>query len=220
VEKEGERSSSAEREVDWTAADAKRPVTFWAFNLGLCMFAMVGTAVAFHIVSIFETAGLDRGTAISIFLPSSIVAVSANALAGWLSDWRPFRDRLTLLLGIELLGVLLMCLGVWGLSAGWGRNAIIAGNGIASGLFGTLSAVAWPGFFGRTHLGAISGLNMAFVVFFSAIGPPVFGWSYSLTRSYSRAVMVCGTLTGMLLILSFGARKPEKPVASSVAQGR
>ncbi|MBD3317761.1 MAG: MFS transporter [Chitinivibrionales bacterium] len=202
------KDGDAEVERDWTAEQAKTTFTFWVFNFGLCMFSMVATAISFHIVSIFETEGLTRQAAISIFLPGSIIAVTVNAGAGWLSDWRPFRYRLNILLAGLLLGVLLMCVGVYTLGAGWGRYVIIVGNGLASGLFGNLTAVAWPRFFGRTHLGAISGINMAFLVFSSAVGPPLFAWSYSLTQTYEWAVFICASLAILFMALSVRAGKP------------
>lgn len=47
----------------------------------------------------------------------------------------------------------------------------VIGLGISGGCFGTLTTVVLPRFFGRAHLGAISGVQMMLTDIASAIGP-------------------------------------------------
>ena len=51
---------------------------------------------------------------------------------------------------------------------------LIAGSAGSWGSFPILISVAFARFFGRTHLGAISGASMAWLVWGSAIGPYLF----------------------------------------------
>lgn len=202
-----------EAEENWTLQDTRRTRTFWIFNLGVSMFSLFITAFTFHVVSIFETAGLQRTDAISLFLPSSIIAVTLNLLAGWLADSKWLKYRLKYLLMAMLVGLALIGVGMFLLRSGVGRYVIILGNGMTSGFFGTVSTVVWPRYFGRLHLGEIAGYNMSFLVFFSAIGPSLFGWSFDGTGSYSIAVMVCSLLMGLLILAALGADKPQRTEA-------
>ena len=148
------------------------------------MFGLLSTALTFHIVSIFKQAGLSRNEAITIFLPVSFLAVAINLAAGWLVDREPLKYRLKFLFVFQLFGLLLLGGGILILHRGCGKYLIIAGYGISRGLLNTLLSVTWPRFFGRKHLGAISGYNMSFVVFFGALGPILFGWSFDKTGNY------------------------------------
>ena len=179
---------------------------FQIFTLGLAMFSLVMTAVMFHIVSIFQVEGLARQEAISIFLPASVIAVVLHLVVGTLSDYTSLKYYLFLILG----GLMLSLAGVLTLHLWWGKYLIIAGNGIASGMFGTLSTVTWPRFFGREHLGAIGGLNMQFLVFFSAIGPFLFGLSQDHAGTYTAAVAGCLVVLAILVVASIRPdRLPE-----------
>ena len=83
---------------------------------------------------------------------------------------------------------------------------VIVGFGIQGGIWGCLSIVAWPRFYGRRHLGSINGMFMGATVFASAIGPPVFGFSENLNGTYDTIVWV---LTALNLFLLFGAARAK-----------
>jgi MFS transporter, OFA family, oxalate/formate antiporter len=93
---------------------------------------------------------------------------------------------------------------------GWPVVLVVAGNGIATGVFGLLSAVTWAKYFGCRHLGAISGLNMCMIVLFSAVGPVLFSQSLSWTGTYRSAALVCLIATVVLLAASFRVRPPVR----------
>ncbi len=201
VKPPGGDSKKAER--NFTLAEARKTYVFWIYNMGLAMFSLVMTAVMFHIVSIFQVEGLPRQEAISIFLPASVIAVVLHLVVGTLSDYTSLKYYLFLILG----GLMLSLAGVLTLDLWWGKYLIITGNGIASGMFGTLSTVTWPRFFGREHLGAIGGLNMQFLVFFSAIGPFLFGLSQDQVETYTAAVAGCLVVLAILVV---AAIRPDR----------
>ncbi len=201
------RRDAPYEEKHWTVYEAKQTRTFWIFNIGLSLFALFVTAVTFHIVSIFTSAGHTRLDAMSIFLPASILAVGINLTAGWLSDQPGF--KLKYLLSVLMVGMLLTSCGVLLLSHSWGKLFIIVGNGIASGMFGTLSSVTWPKFFGREHLGSINGYHMSFLVFASAVGPTIFGWAYNAAGTYHAAILFCIVTLLVLLVASAKADDPN-----------
>ena len=197
-------SAHAKPEPCWTRPEAMRTWAFWTFSLSLALYGMYMTGLTFHIVSVFSSAGMTRLQAVSIFLPASVVAVVVHLLAGWLSD------RIAL---NRLLMVMLAAMGVsaWGLAMlgpGLPVLLVILGDGVGGGLFGLLSAVTWPKFFGRRHLGAISGLHMSVGVLLSAFGPVLFSQSLAWGGSYRPAALVCLAASCALLLAALRAKQP------------
>ena len=90
--------------VDQTLPQARRTLTFWVFIGALVLFSLTGTAFTFHVVSIFEGAGFDRTTAVNIFLPISIIAMTVQFTASSLSDY----FKLKYILVLNLAGQALM----------------------------------------------------------------------------------------------------------------
>jgi len=205
-----DNSNSEVNEQNWTLSEAKKTRTFHAFNLGISFFAMYITAFTFHIVSIFKTAGLARHAAIRIFLPASVLAVIITIISGVLSDRKFFKNKLHWFLGILIIGLMGSGAGVLLMPAKIGIYLIIAGNGIGSGMMATLSSIVWPHFFGRKHLGEIAGYNMSTMVFFSAVGPPLFGWSYQQFGGYETSLWISLIFGSILFILSLRAAPPQK----------
>ncbi len=190
----------------FTLAEARRTYSFWVFALGLSLFGFLGTGLSFHISSIFVSSGLSREAGFSIFIPSVIISMCLRPVAGWLSD----RIELKWLLCSMLIGIAISGLGVSMLSPGLSKWVIIAGNGLSGAIFGLLVGITWPDFFGRGHIGAISGFNMAVMVFASAVGPWVFSKSKSMMGSYDGAAMFCLLLAAVLLIAAKWADNPQE----------
>lgn len=195
-----------EYEVSFTAQEARRTITFWAFNLGMAAHAMLYTAITFHMERIAQLNHMSNAKAFSVFLPVAIVSTSADLMGGAISDWIPMKY----LLMVMQLGLCLGLLGArsYGTTRGFLLTAI--GFGLGNGLFSLLSSAAWPKLFGREHLGAISGFNMSWVVGGSAIGPYVFSLGDSWTGSYRSILLFSLVIPVGILIASFFATAPTR----------
>jgi cyanate permease len=190
----GDTTLSSEREV--SLAEALRSYNFWIFCLGMCSSSVMVTGFTFHISSIGNLAGLSRYDAYSVFLPMSIFSVISHFIAGWASDRMPLKYLLMLLVGCLGLG----SIGLLAYEEIWSRWMVIICYGIQGGIWGCLSIVAWPRFYGRKHLGSINGVFMGAMVFASAIGPPLFGASENLSGSYNEAALISVLFNFMLLL--------------------
>ena len=184
---------------DFTLAEARSTFNFWIFNLTLSLQALYITALTFNIVDIFTKADLSREDAILIFLPVSVIAVIFQLIGGYLADF----IRLKYLLMVQLSGMLISMFALIFLSGGLPLYLIILGIGIASGLFGVISTVCWPRFYGTKYLGEISGFSMSWVVAGSALGPYLFSLLLEYSGSYSLSGIVMSIICVTLLILSF-----------------
>lgn len=81
--------------------------------------------------------------------------------------------------------------------------------GALGGFFGVLNSVTWPRFFGRQHLGAITGRVMSTLIFASAIAPSIFSFSYTLLGSYRYMAYIGFIFITMLAIAGAKADNPQ-----------
>ncbi len=195
-------------EPEITLKEALRTYNFWIFCLGLSSAAVIVTGFTFHISSIGALAGLSRMEAYGLFLPMSVISVISHFIAGWASDRMPLKYLLMILLA----GLAVGSLGILNLESFWFRLMLIIGFGVQGGIWGCLTIIAWPRFYGRKHLGAISGAFMGVQVFASAIGPPVFGLSESLNGDYSSAAWISVALNLLLLLGTVRAVSHYRPL--------
>ncbi len=198
-----------ETRKEFTRIEAMKTYAFWVFNAALGTQALIVTAVAFHIASLGDASGLDRDRSYAVFLPMAICSMLANLLAGWASD----RIRLKWLMILMLMGQAVGTLGLlnFGETVGW--TLLVVGHGVSNGIFILLAAVVWPRYFGRVHLGAITGLNMCIMVFASAIGPVVFAQAQSLTGRYDEIIIGAAVVPLIVLAAGFKANNPQLHVA-------
>ena len=203
------RASNVRKEAlrrQFTLPEARRTLPFWAFTITLSLQALVLTANTFHIESIFTLAGMDGAKGFATFPPIAFISVAVTLLGGWLSD----RIELRWLLAAMLAAMAINLAGLAWLAPGWPIACLIIGGGIANGLFGILMSVTWPHFFGRKHLGAVSGFCMTFMVIFSAIGPAVYSGVLKLTNGYAAGNLACLAAALVLFTVSFRARNPQR----------
>ena len=189
-------------ENDFTRKQAVKTYSFWIFNLAIALGAMIITAFTFHIVSVFESANMGRDTAMSVFFPAAAISFVINFGGSWLSDF----IKLKYLLIAELAGLILAMTALMLLdTTGITYYLFIIGYGISNGLFGALSAVTWPRFFGVKHLGSIAGFAHGWTVAASALGPFLFSLSFIHTGNYTLSAGICGGIALVLLIMAIKA---------------
>lgn len=191
------------KELNLTLKEAIRTRLFWMFGLILAFNSFLITGFTFHVISIFSSQGYSKGQAIAIFLPISVIAITVSLIGNVLSDYINHK----IYLYIMLASAIVASCGLIYLSSLFGVYALIGGLGILGGLFAVVHAVSWPRFFGRDHLGAITGKVMSFLVIASAVAPSLFSYSFTKLGSYS----YIGYLNlAFLCFLVFGSIKVAK----------
>lgn len=194
-------------------AQTLRSFSFWVFNLSFAFYAMFATAFTFHIVSMGDEFGFQSEAMIRLFLPMATVSVLTNLCFGWINP----KVRLKGLLFVMNLGALAGVVGLYALNSESGVLAYVVGNGVAGGGFVCLSGIVWPRFFGRAHLGAISGVNMSTMVIASGLGPLIFGFSGQVLASYRPALLFSAVLPLFLAVGSLWADNPQRRWARAQA---
>jgi len=191
---------------EFTRGEALRDYSFWVFNLTFSFYGLYATAFTFHILSLAEEYQFADKQILSLFVPIAATSVLTNLIFGAINA----RLRLKWLLLVMNLGCLSATLGMLFLDKPGGVPAYVIGNGIASGGFVSLTGIVFPRFYGRLHLGAISGVNMSAMVIASGFGPLAFGLCQQFSGSYS-GILIASVIMPMLLgLLSLKADNPQR----------
>ena len=193
-------------EENWTRAEAIRTPIFWIFLLGLASVSMLGTGLMFHIVSIFADNNMSPALAATAYVPLAFVTSATNLGSGFIVD----QVRLRVLMALSLL---LQTLSLWMvtyLSNWWLAMVFGVVLGATSGLQRTVSTVAWAKYYGRRHLGSITGVTTTVTVGASALGPMPMGIARDLLGSYGLTLKLLAILPLVLAVASLFVDRPEK----------
>lgn len=197
----------------FTRAEAVRTVSFWAYTLGLAAHVLIATAMLFHLTSIGEEMGKTRDQAVTMFLYSSFLSIPTRFVVSYFVDNTRLPLRWMLMLVAMTIFSYTIGLTMLDTRAGWLLTTAM--YGITGGIWGVLGNVPMPRYFGRDHLGAISGLMMSIMVIASALGPTIFSYGRDYLGSYRNAAYVVLTLPVVVVILAFFTRNPQRKYADS-----
>ncbi|HLG10807.1 MAG TPA: MFS transporter, partial [Dehalococcoidia bacterium] len=131
---------------------------------------------------------------------------------GFLAD--RLHIRLTLLViavysGISLTSILILP----------GQTALVAGAIAGLGLGGWvgLNQVVWADYFGRAHLGAISGITRPFITISSATGPLLIAALADISGSYTVSVLVMAASWWFCALFLLLVRPVNRPMQQGAA---
>lgn len=210
--KKGHASAPAQPflEVNWTRAEAIRTRTFWIVAAGTATGAMLSTGLFFHMVSIFADNKLSSTVAASVYLPIAVTTALVTFSSGALVDRIPMRFALAASLFLQATA-LLMAQFLFSVPMAFLYGIIL---GMASGLTHIVAAVAWAKYFGRQHLGSITGTASTILIFGAAVGPIPLGVARDLLGSYNLALSLLALLPLSLGVASLFMPEPIRTAAT------
>lgn len=197
---------------EFTLSEALLTWPFWAVNLATAYGAFFITGFTFHIKEIGLENDLSKQEALNLFLPVSIICLIGSIAVGWLMD----RTRLKYLTILFCLGLAGHAVGTVFLPSVTGYALLFISGGVAASIFQPLTGVVWPRFYGREHLGAISGFNMASLVVGSGLGPFAFIWAAEAYGGYYVPLYGSAVLGVVLAIGAYWADNPQRQLAAEV----
>jgi MFS family permease len=204
-----EEKAAAEEPIEenWTLSEAMHTSVFWVGGAGIASISMLTTGLFFHMVSIFQDNGLTPTVAASVYLPIALTTAIVTLGSGVLLSRIPVRVLLAASLVLQAVSLVM---------AGWflqgTEMALLYGVIIGSmlGLVRTVGSVMWAMYFGRQHLGSITGVTTTISVVGTALGPMPLGIARDLLGSYNTALTVSAALPLLLGIISLFGRKPQR----------
>ena len=195
-------------EPDFTVARALRTRAFWVLAVFSGAGFMVQAGVSLHQVSHFINQGLGGSAAAFSAGTFAFCQVLGGLLWSGLTTKVPIRFLLALsalCLSIGAAGIEASSTLAWGLSA-----AVILGVGV--GGLHLLLRLAWAEYYGREHLGSITGLTLPVQVGGQALGPVIAGFMYDATQSYQLPfrIFAIAVFFAGLLVLTATPPKPQE----------
>ena len=208
---DGARASSSAggplfQEENWTRREAVRTSAFWIISLGTACISMLGTGLHFHMVSIFDDAGLSASAAAAAFMPLAVTGAVVRLASGVLVDRLPVRYLLSAAL-VSLAASLLMAPRLQGTTSALIYGIIL---GVTGSLQLTVSSVVWAKYYGRRHLGSITGVALFVSIAGSALGPMPMGIARDVMGSYLPALTASAILPLVLAVVVLFAQHPSK----------
>lgn len=194
---------------EFSKDEALSTYSFWIFTLSLSWAALYGTGYVFHIISVGDELGLPRGEILDFLVQSSFVAVTTMLVTGWISN----HIRLKYILVFVSMASVWWPLGVLLMPSVLGHLLIVTGLGMLFGGSGIISTLVWPRFFGRLHLGAISGVSSKWGIIGSSLGPLCFAISRSVGGSYWLISVVSIGIGLILMVGAFFADNPQRKLS-------
>ena len=191
-------------EINYSLKQAVGSRTFWLLLFATSSQSFVSTGLVFNNNSFFESKGLDATVAASIFPVMAPMVLLGNFLAGFLSERYPNR---------YLLAIAQLCLAIpmlWSFLIAEHWHALVYGGmlGFAGGFTSTTSAVIFPNYYGRQHLGSIRGLSTTAMVGASALGPMPFAFLFEWSGSYTVPIEVFLVIPALCAVAAVFAVPP------------
>lgn len=168
-------------EVSWTVQEAAKTRSFWLLLACAAIPGIVNTGLTFHLVSIFAERSLPRETAAAILSMTALIGLPVTFLAGRLLE----HIKVQYLLAVVFFGEIAAVLLILQMDSMPAAAAFGLVWGTSMGIERIVMSVVWPNYFGRKHIGSISGISMAMIVTGSAIGPLPFGVAFDLFGGYT-----------------------------------
>ena len=193
-------------EVNWTLGEAMHTSVFWILMASLSAISMLSTGLFFHMVSIFTDNGLTSNLAAAVFVPIAVTTAIVNWGSGILVDRVPVRILLAIGLFFQALS-LLMARSLSGTTLALVFGVVL---GVSSGLIRILGSVVWAMYFGRHHLGSITGFTSMITITGSALGPMPLGIGRDILGSYNLALTLSAGIPLLLGILGFFIADPAR----------
>jgi MFS family permease len=214
LEPDGHIGSTAHKELaiqgvieeNWTAREATRTSAFWIFVLSIGFIVMVGTGLFFHLVRIFADNGLNATIAAAVFVPVGLTQALVILSSGILVDRVPVRILLALALVVQAASLSVTHL-MRSVALALAYGVLL---GITGGLLRIVGSVGWANYFGRRHLGGITGIASVMVVGGSALGPVPLGIARDVMGSYQLPLTTMSILSLVLAAASLSAKRPTR----------
>ena len=193
-------------ELSFTAGEAWRTRTLWLLIAAVVFGSFSPTAYPVNLVQAYVDLGFSTSTAAAAFSGYGLVSFLGRYFWGYLADRLHIRQTLLVIASYSCVTVALILVLP-------GDIALLAGGIAGLGLGGWvgLNQVVWADYFGRAHLGAISGITRPFITLSSATGPLAIAAIADATGTYSGSMLVMAASWLFCAFFLWVVRPAKKP---------
>jgi MFS family permease len=229
-DREGRRAAAGSSEIPaqpmeraLTRGQAMRLPSFYLLMVNVMLAWVIRTSITLHMIPYLTDQGLTGVMAVTVLVVHN--AAGALGSLGWGFLAERFAVRLVLAVDFLLIGLALFVF----VSLDGGPLVFLAwgiGWGVVQGGFTTLHQIAFADYYGRRHLGAVTGPVRALQTVAQAAGPFAAALAYDTTGSYVRIFTLFGFAGLAAALFAFLAKPPvhtssaPEPTSSPVASGQ
>jgi MFS family permease len=198
---------SAANERSFSLGEVVRTWRFWLLLLAIIFGSYSLQTNTVIMVPYFEEIGFTSAVAASAISVYGLFSVIARFLWGFVADRLTVRPAIIIQSLITAVGAALLLQ----IDGPVSLYAVAAFQGIVLGGFPTLAQLVWPEFFGRMHIGSISGLTQFFTTVIGSMGPLIAGLVYDATGTYQSSLWLLVATWLLCAAVIFSVRPAREP---------
>jgi len=197
--------SAATRTNDMTVRQALATPQFWLLSVVIALKFMGSGAVFVHLIPFLVDRGFDRQTAANLLGLVALVSIPGRLLFGYLGDRMSKRVLMSVTIGLEALGVLLLTFATTLPQV----LLFIAAFALSMGTLPLIPAIRAE-YFGLRSFATLSGIMWGVSTAGIVVGPVVAGLSFDLTGSYTSAFMLFMGAYALAILISSLTPPPRR----------
>ena len=209
--KKGESQSQAPRreEPSFTRSEAIRTPTFWMLMVAVAFGALAANGLPANMTNLFVDRGLELDTAATALVFYGLASFMAKFFWGWLANKYELRLVMLFLTGYGMLAVPTILL----IPSSVGTPAMVYGAlvGFYVGAYIPLHFLVWAAYFGRAHVGAISGVGRPLGAMLLAGGPFVIAAARDVSGTYTAGILIAAAGIAAAFACLYFVRTPTRP---------
>ena len=217
-----ERGLTKKATVDFdrslTRTQALKSGTFYCLVIAFTLFTVTIHVMLLQTVPFMTDAGYDRTTAALMITVTSIPAMLAKPIWGWLID--DLQKPRLLAAASSVTSATALFIIVYSTNTSQ-LELLISGFlllGLGWGGMIPLQEVIWASFFGRRHIGAVRGAAIPFMICLGSMAPIGSSHYYDVVGNYDGAIIIVGLANIVSAIIILWIKIPSKnSYASQVA---
>ena len=191
---------------DFNVREALRTRAFWILLVANTSWSMIGTAILFNLIPLFEGHGLTAALAAETLMTLSIAMAMTLLVGGVLAD----RLGIHYLIAIGAVGMAVSVVILIFVRTSFGAHVWGGVFGASQGLFLVAFQAVWARYFGRAHLGKIRGRVWTASVAGSSVGPFLLGVCYDLSGTYTPILVGFSAVFASVGLLTLFAAPPMR----------
>ncbi len=192
-------------EPEWTRKQAMRTKAFWFMVLGFAFVGFPTSGMIANMLPYFSDEGLSLEAASVAFSVFAFGALMGRPIWGLVSTRLGIHPALTLYAVVYGLAIASMVLAFNSFSLFIAAFFV----GVPTGGAAQLQAQAWPDFFGRRSVGAITGISTLIIMPSIAIGPLLAAVAFDLMGSYNFIFLAYAAGAMVSSVFFYLAKRPS-----------
>ena len=195
-------------EVSYTREEAIRTRAFWGLLAGVSIGALAANAIPASLANMFTDRGLEFDVAATALVAYGVGSIMAKFAWGWLANRLHLRKVMLLLTAYGVIVIPLVLL----IPNSVGTPALAYGFliGFYVGAYIPLHFLVWAVYFGRAHVGAISGIGRPLGSVLLSGGPFMMAFTRDVFGTYAAGLLISAAAVAIAFVCLYFVKPPAR----------